>query len=236
MQNLLYITIDKPYTGIGRYATDMNKLTDYDILQIVFKKESEDQYYKLRINGKFKSQFMNYVDYFHYKSRMDKIRINYKMLHIVSQTVNPFIMPKDIKKIVTIHDMIPFKIKNKNDYKYGTVMRFFIKKYVKYDNIISVSNHVKNDIINHFNVDGKNVTVIYPAVSEFFFNIPNKEQLRMELGLPIKKKLILSISSNDKRKNLITVEKVMSKIGHFIPLNSKNGYLNSYILGLIEKL
>ncbi len=49
-------------------------------------------------------------------------------------------------------------------------------------------------------------------VSDSLFRINDKISLKKELNLPLDKKLVLSISSNDKRKNIPTVENVMNKI------------------------
>ena len=48
--------------------------------------------------------------------------------------------------------------------------------------------------------------------------LSNKEQLRKELGLPLDKKLILSISSDQPRKNLPMVKRVMANLGNSFKL------------------
>ncbi len=209
---LLYITIDSHFTGIGRYSGNLSKQMGYDILQVAFNNKFNDYDYSLQIRGKFKSTFLNYIDYFHYRSFLNNLTGKYKIFHVTSQTVDPFIIPKGIKKVVTIHDIVPFKIKDKKDYKYGIGMRFFLKKYIQYNNIITISYHVKNDILNRFKIDENKITVINPMVSDSLFRINDKISLKKELNLPLDKKLVLSISSNDKRKNIPTVENVMNKI------------------------
>ena len=119
---------------------------------------------------------------------------------------------KNKNRVVTIHDLIVFKKIADYPKIFKLNVKSSVKKYIKSANILTDSNYVKNDIINIFDVE--DVTVIPPMVSENFTKLnETKEELRKELNLPLDKKLILSVSSTERRKNLIMVENVIKNIG-----------------------
>ena len=142
------------------------------------------------------------------------INNNPDIIHITSQTMKPIF--NNQKMVITIHDIISF---NRN-MAYNQVleklkdayMRSYVRKYLAYNNIITVSNHVKNQIITQFNINENKIAAISPYVTDNFFPIPNKDVLRNDLGLPENKKLILSVSSSAPRKNLAMVNSVMEKL------------------------
>ncbi len=79
-------------------------------------------------------------------------------------------------------------------------------------NIIVTTNALKEDL-RRFGFTG-NIEVIPLSYAQAFrkLNI-DRDVLRKELGLPTDKKLILSVSSLEERKNLIGVKKTIDKIG-----------------------
>ena len=93
-------------------------------------------------------------------------------------------------------------------------MNRYLKAYMNYENIITVSNRVKSGILETFNVDGNRIAVIPPHVPEYFYHLDNKVKLREKLGLPLDKILILSVSSAQPRKNLGMVKKVVEGLGN----------------------
>ena len=78
---------------------------------------------------------------------------------------------------------------------------------------VTVSNSVKHEIISRFNINENNVSVISPYVSDNFYPLNRNDELRKELGLPLDKKLILSVSSDQPRKNLSMVRELMDRLG-----------------------
>lgn len=79
---------------------------------------------------------------------------------------------KVCKTIVIIHDMIEFKVAN----KFNKVRMIYRKVAVPFtakraDQIITVSNHSKYDIIKYCKVLSKKITVIYNGVDESFKSV-----------------------------------------------------------------
>ncbi len=211
-----YITVDSTTTGVGKYAKDLYMLLapESRIVQFIFNDRYLDDFYKRPYRG-FKSTVLNYMfSKYAFRSGIDTVNNTSDIIHITSQTMKPIFNSK--KMVVTIHDIIPF---NRN-LAYNQIMeklkdaymRSYVKTYLAYDNIITVSNHVKNQIITQFNINEDNISVVSPYITDNFFPMPNKGPLRKELGLPENKKLVLSVSSDAPRKNLAMVKKVMDKL------------------------
>ena len=211
-----YITVDSTTTGVGKYAKDLYMLLapESKIVQFIFNDRYLDNFYKKPYRG-FKSTILNYMfSKYAFRLGIDFINNNPDIIHITSQTMKPIFNNK--KMVVTIHDIIPF---NRN-VAYSQVleklkdayMRSYVRQYLTYDNIITVSNHVKNQIVTQFNINENKISVISPYITDNFFPMHNKNLLRKELGLPVNKKLILSVSSDAPRKNLAMVKSVMAKL------------------------
>ena len=217
-----YITTDSTLTGVGKYARDLYLLLSPDskIYQFLFNRKFLDSFYKQPYSG-FKSPLLNYtMSGLAFKSAIKTINHSNDIIHITSQTIKPVFKNKNM--VITIHDIIPFHRNTENDNTMENIRQYFIRKYIKeylkYNNIITLTLHIKNQLISEFNVNEANITVISPYIPENFFPLSNKEQLRKELGLPLDKKLILSISSDQPRKNLPMVKRVMANLGNSFKL------------------
>lgn len=127
----------------------------------------------------------------------------------------------DIPTTVTLHDHPGNLLKSRlyhNDSESGLkviyssfFMNQFYKSSYKIPYIITVSQHVAVGIYE----DGfkGEVLVVHPPVSDGFFPIENKESLRKELGIPLGKKVILSVSSAERRKNVSILPHIMDALG-----------------------
>ena len=228
-----YITVDSTTTGVGKYAKDLYMLLapESRIVQFIFNARYLDDFYKQPYRG-FKSTVLNYMfSKFAFKSGIDVINNNPDIIHITSQTMKPIFNNR--RMVVTIHDIIPF---NRN-LAYNQIMeklkdaymRSYVKTYLTYDNIITVSNHVKNQIITQFNIKEDKISVISPYITDNFFPMHNKDVLRKDLGLPDNKKLILSVSSDAPRKNLAMVKSVMEKLDNSYQLVRIGGQVGDSI-------
>jgi glycosyltransferase involved in cell wall biosynthesis len=212
-----YITVDSTKTGVGRYAFDLYNLMlpDAKIIQIIFNKKFKDSAFQNPVMGHNLYQ-LNYIFTKHiYSDIIKKINNSTDIIHITSHTIKPVF--KNKRGVITLHDLIPFKrryaIKGVISSFKDSQLRKYIKEYLQWENVITVSNYVKNDIIGKFNVNEDKITVISPYISNSFFPIGDKSKLREEFNLPVDKKLILSISSTDPRKNLKMVYNISKRLG-----------------------
>ncbi len=109
-------------------------------------------------------------------------------------------------------------------------MKRFYKGAFSLPYLITVSEHVSNGLYD-FGYRGK-VLVVHPPVSDSFNYIHAKEPLRKELDLPSDKLIILSVSSEERRKNLRIIPETLSLLGNDfclvrvgLPINNCRAFL-----------
>lgn len=117
---------------------------------------------------------------------------------------------KNKKDPVTIHDLFFLDEKDEAYIKFGNVSKYLLDRFLDYDNIIAPSFKIKEELIQ-YGFTGT-IDVVYIPVQKEFVYISDKANLRKELGLPVDKTLILSVSSKLARKNTKTVFRTMGKL------------------------
>lgn len=131
------------------------------------------------------------------------------LVHFTYQSVKPFKVPH---ATVTVHDLIPAE---SPDDVAPSVLKFLLKNlefYKRLPYVCSDSNHTR-DVMEQHGFEGK-IEVVHLGVSnEFKPSKASKKTLRTELGLPLDKKLVLSVSANYGRKNLKVVKEAVDKLG-----------------------
>lgn len=215
---ITYITVDSTITGVGKYAYDIYNLMkpESSIIQMIFNKKYMDKRYKNPVMGT-KFPLLNYsLSNIVYRDIIKNVNSIEGIVHITSQTMKPVFNSKHM--VVTVHDIMasqnnikPSSLQEALKKKY---MNEYLKVYMKYENIITVSNVVKSQILETFNINDDKVSVIPPFIPDYFYRIENKNKLREKLGLPKNKILILSVSSNQPRKNLGMVKRVVEALGN----------------------
>ena len=150
----------------------------------------------------------------YFENRSNVSKLEDVIIHYTDITPPP-VIPSRIST-VTVHDLIYLtsKIKPENfkEWLFSRNFSRYVNDYKKFPKILSVSKTTKKDMLTEgFEGD---ITVIYPPVWPEFRPLQTKKSiLRKELGLPIDKNLILSVSSADRRKNLGAVIKAVSILG-----------------------
>jgi glycosyltransferase involved in cell wall biosynthesis len=175
----------------------------------------------------FKEQFSIFFILLYYRKKID-------LFFFPHYNISIFYIPKN--SIVTVHDLTFYRFSNYT-WKFKTAVGKFVLKRVlkKTKKAITVSNYVKNDIINMFgNIGGLNlqdkIKVIYPGYSLFFgsredknitytikdksskkkFNFDNKisNQLKQNISCPY----ILYLGNRKKHKNILNLIKAFKLI------------------------
>lgn len=121
------------------------------------------------------------------------------------------ILSDNDQDIVTIHDLF---FLDPSDEAYGRFLHLselILRRFRDFGNIIAPSNFVRSELIS-YGLEGK-IKVIYLPPQKGIYFLNNKNEAREALGLPTEKKLILSISSGLRRKNLGLVKEVMQNLG-----------------------
>lgn len=131
------------------------------------------------------------------------------ILHYTNQFSGTFRI-SNVTEIVNVQDS-PFYVENLSIFE-KLYLRSLYNSLKREPYIVTNTEHLKDELIS-FGFKGE-ITTIYLPYSPVFRHLSvEKRDLRMKLGLPLDKKLILSVSTDSPRKNLPTVNKVMDKLG-----------------------
>ena len=215
---ITYITVDSTITGVGKYAYDIYNLMKpaSSIIQVIFNRKYMDGKYKNPVMGTGYPVINYFLSGIVYRDIIREVSSIDGIVHITSQTMKPVFNSNHM--VVTVHDVIASQNGIKTDSILEAVkkryMNQYLRVYVKYENIITVSKVVKSQILQTFNIDEKKVIVIPPYIPDYFYHLENKDRLREKLGLPKEKILILSVSSTQPRKNLGMVKRVIENLGN----------------------
>ena len=123
--------------------------------------------------------------------------------------VLPLLRLKDVKYIVTVHDLAFLKTPQIYGLLYKTYYSLALKLSLKNaDIVITDSKSAKNDIIEFFKIQESKIKVIHLGVDNAFWDADHKERI-------IKEKYFFSLTTHPKRKNIVSVLEVMSKHKEF---------------------
>ncbi len=115
--------------------------------------------------------------------------------------------------VVTIHDLMMFSRTAKGPWLSKANWRWAVKRYRKFPHVVTPTKYVAKGVEGSGLFEGK-ITVIPHAVSPYFKKLTeDKAGIRVKLGLPTDKRLILSVSSGQPRKNLGVVQEAVERLG-----------------------
>lgn len=146
---------------------------------------------------------------------------------------------KNIKTIITIHDLIP--LINTEWFPDGEKIREYYDCGLRYgantaDCVLAVSEHTKSDIIKYYNIEPNKIKVVYPGlyVTEHAEKQIKDDEILQKYG--INRNYILSICTIEPRKNLISLIKAYELLRDKRPdydmdlvLVGRNGWVNTDI-------
>jgi len=114
-------------------------------------------------------------------------------------------LPKSIKRIVTIHDLIPLLYPQFYEFDYASSVEQVINSLESHDWIICVSHSTKNDLCNYQkSIDPSRVFVTHLAASDIFYPCHDSEKIssvKRKFQIP-DAPYILSLNTLEPRKNI----------------------------------
>lgn len=135
--------------------------------------------------------------------------IKYKLDVLHTQYFIPFVRP--CKVVCTIHDICFEHFKDIFTKKEYYRQKLLIPYAARHSALIfTVSNHAKNDIIEHYGIPNEKIIVTYSAVCEAFRKLKNEELNESELREKFQignERYILCVCNLQPRKNLIRLIK-----------------------------
>ncbi len=131
------------------------------------------------------------------------------ILHYTNQFSGTFRIP-EVTEIVNVQDS-PFYTENSSIFN-KIYMRSLYNSLKEQPYVVTNTEHLKGELMS-FGFTGK-ITTIYLPYSPIFRKLSvSKKEIRVKLGLPLDKKLILSVSSDSPRKNLPMIKEVSEHLG-----------------------
>jgi glycosyltransferase involved in cell wall biosynthesis len=133
------------------------------------------------------------------------------VLHNINSTML-FVKPRWAISVVTCHDihsMIPPNLTEFKLHRGGLVRNLFKRlangSFRKAELIIAVSENTKRDLINYLKIPEEKICVVYHGVNHDVFQPRDKEEARYQTGISPDTQLVLSVCSNEPRKNIETL-------------------------------
>ncbi len=124
---------------------------------------------------------------------------------------SPFVVPKNVALVQTVHDLIPLIFKESTSFKNRLLFRmnFFILKYI--DRIIAVSQNTKSDLIRHLKIPEEKIVVIYNGINHFQGS--NQEEKLIPLkDARMERPYLLYVGGMDPLKNIPILIQAFDKI------------------------
>lgn len=137
------------------------------------------------------------------------------VFHGLSQEL-PYMLPKHVKKLVTVHDLIFLRYPE----FYRSVDVAIYKAKVIHacrlaDRVIAISEQTKNDLVDILKVNPQKIEVIYQGIHPIFRKQVSRDELndtRKRYGLP--SDYLLNVGTIEPRKNLIALIRALGMLSH----------------------
>ena len=132
------------------------------------------------------------------------------IVHYTEQSM-PFFSNGGEREVVTFHDLFAMNGGNRIE---DILFKRYTKKSLKFRNAIAISKYTKQKL-EEGKFDGE-ISVIYHGIPKIFHLRNNKMELRKKYNLPLDKKVIISVSTDAKRKNLALLKQIAAVLpDHF---------------------
>lgn len=222
-------------TGLGNYSRDLLRIlktyypkNKYILFNPKYKKDDffneSNGFQQVNPSGFLKKIHAIWRTFFFNSNPVLK---DLEIFHGLSGEI-PVGLSKEIKKVVTIHDLIFVRYPKLYSYWDRKIHilkhRYAIKNS---DVIVAISEQTKNDIINYFDVNPEKIEVIYQGCGAIFkeenFDEENYLQLKNKYNLP--EKFILNVGTIEERKNILSVVKAIKNIDtHLVIIGKRTNY------------
>ena len=200
------------FSGVGTYSNLLFKLGFFDDNALFkIRKNDDEMGYSIIVKYNFNPHgLMNYLS-INFESKYSRIIKKYDFVHVTSPDF--FHLSKYHKNMVgTVHDIFPIDDKISKS-AYSIFYRHYFKKELEYmknlKGVVVDSNHIKKKLLSRY--PDINLTVIHIWTDDNF-KIRDKMEARKKLGLPLDKIILLNVSSDQPRKNISILPKIMNNL------------------------
>ena len=181
-------------TGIGKYTEYLFNYLKKANIDVSLKKHSNN--FKKKIFGRFK--YLLYIN----SNKYMKETNSFDIIHYTNYVI-PFRRNRKIKYVVTIHDLVTFKYSNTLPFLYRLYSKITTKYSIKHsDMIFTVSESVKNEIIELFPYAKNKIFVGYPGLYDDMAIQPSKSSFDNDVLKGLKSNFFLFVGTIELRKNI----------------------------------
>ncbi len=239
--------LDRERTGIENYLhsliTNMIKMGKSSEIYLINHKKTDDplceltnEIVLLNLPKIFKSPIG--LPYAIKKANLD---LFHAPAHYFSQ-ITPYYLNFSVRKVLTIHDLIPITCPATTNLKFWKLTLDIIKTRVNV--VIADSHQTKRDCIKYLGIPEEKIRVIYLAADQIFkVDKTNKEKFQyyLEIKHGIKFPFILGVGTLEKRKNIPNILRafyILKKAGinHKLVIVGKNAWNSKKIFNIVKEL
>lgn len=209
------------HTGLGNYSRDLVeglKLYQPDLELHLYHPGSVSEEFSQFSKSPYRYHSPNKAigSYWRRKTIVkDLLKHKIDLYHGLSHELPHGIRKKNIKSVVTIHDLIVKKIPSTFNRIDRSIYTYKFKQAISQsDHVVAISESTKNDIIEIYGANEKDISVIPPSINETFYQPFNQEELdqyKQKWELP--ESYFICVGSVIERKNMLNVVKAY----RFIP-------------------
>jgi glycosyltransferase involved in cell wall biosynthesis len=128
-----------------------------------------------------------------------------------SSYIIPALLPKSIKTILTIHDLVAFLFPETHNRKANLIERLFIKTSLKKTaHVITVSDNTKKDVQEKFKFYKNPITTIYNAADETYKPVAKEKLTGFIKKTNLPKKFFVAVGTLIPRKNYPNLIKALA--------------------------
>ena len=95
--------------------------------------------------------------------------------------------------------------------RYRFTLRRRLERYRRFRHVVTLSEHVRRELASE-GFDGE-IVALHPPADPVFRPPGSRPDLRRALGLPTDRTLVLSVSTDEPRKNLVAVRATLDRLG-----------------------
>jgi glycosyltransferase involved in cell wall biosynthesis len=211
-------------TGLGNYSRDLIRLlSQYSPENNYFlynPKSSDAELFEANNTNVFEKRplsffYTKFYNLWRQKGVVkDLIKDGITIFHGLSGEIPRGLQSKNIKSVVTIHDLIFVRHPHLYSFFDRKIHFYKFKKAAQEaDLVIAISEQTKNDIIEFLKIDSKKIKVIYQGCHAVFkkeFSDDEYKKVITKFNLP--KEFILNVGTIETRKNILLAVKAIKNI------------------------
>ncbi|MEM0136472.1 MAG: glycosyltransferase [Thermoplasmatales archaeon] len=213
---ILIINHSTEYASVGRYVRDIKEQQEgiCKVINIIFNQNNAGLYPNgLNVNGVpslgvnvlFRMTIFREII-----GLLESFKLSGGFVHYAESSM-PRITRSSVNEIVTFHDVFPLEEdKRFMDFR-QRLYRKYTQSFLKYDSAIAISNTTKESVLGA-GFSGE-IEVIYNMFDPAFKPVNDKSLIRAKYSIPEGKSIVLSVSTDERRKNLPLVYHSMRSAG-----------------------